>query len=199
MSLIWHDTIAAIVFWLTYVAFIALDARLILRSLSGHPPGDTPVVARAAVHRPVGLGGIVAAEVLGLAATFIAAAALPGKWICLAIGLIVAWCGIALRFWAKRSLGRFFVGAVVMQPDHEIIDTGPYAVIRHPGYAGSVLALGGLSLATANAITLAVFLAVPLAIYLTTIPVEEAALTANLGENYADYRKRTGRLLPRLW
>src|SRR3954447_27028842 len=66
-------------------------------------------------------------------------AGIPGRavfWIgCALFGL-----GLSLRWYAILYLGRFFTVNVAIHSGHEIIDTGPYKRIRHPSYAGALLA-----------------------------------------------------------
>ena len=49
-------------------------------------------------------------------------------------GLIVA--GGHIQYWSFKSLGRFFTSDIVIQTDHKLVVTGPYTIVRHPGYAG---------------------------------------------------------------
>jgi protein-S-isoprenylcysteine O-methyltransferase len=91
------------------------------------------------------------------------------------------------------------VGAVVIQDGHHVVTHGPYAVVRHPGYAGSIVALVGLGLATANVLSIVIFTAVGLLIFVRTIKIEEATLTAALGQEYVDYSRGRARLVPGIW
>jgi len=189
---------AAALFWASYLVFVLIDARLIARSLSGRvAAGGEPV--RGLVHRSVGLGWIIAADVVGLAAAAIGASVLPWPWVLLVLGVGLAWAGMGLRLSAKRTLGRFFVGAIVIQPDHHVVKQGAYAVVRHPGYAGSIVALTGFGIATANALTILLLTVVPTFVFVRTIRVEEAVLVESLGQEYVDYRRHTSRLIPHVW
>jgi len=197
-TLIYSDPVAAAVYWATYLVFILIDARLVTDVMRGKTTGRS-WAAQGVVHRPAGLFWLIGAESLGLAAAFIDALVLPGRWAFLVVGLVLAWCGTLIRLAAKRALGRFFVGAVVIQDDHRVVAEGPYALVRHPGYAGSILALIGLGLATANVLTIAIFTAVSLYIFVRTIRIEEAALTAALGDPYVEYARDRSRLVPGVW
>ena len=134
-----------------------------------------------------------------MAAAFIDDLALPGRWVFLVAGVILAWIGILIRLAAKRTLGRFFVGAIVIQDDHRVVTEGPYAIVRHPGYAGSLVAFLGLGLATANVLTIVIFVAVSSFVFVRTIGVEERALSTALGQAYDDYREERARLMPGVW
>lgn len=70
------------------------------------------------------------------------------------IGLGILWCGIGLRFWCFRTLGRYFTFTVQTSGDQPVISAGPYRVIRHPSYAAILLAVTGLGLFIANWLSL---------------------------------------------
>jgi len=197
-ALVYSDPVAAAIYWATYLVFILIDARLVTDVMRGKTAARA-TSAQGAVHRPVGILWLVGGEALGLAAAFIDALVLPGRWAFLVVGVVLAWCGILIRLAAKRTLGRFFVGAIVIQEDHRVVTSGPYAVVRHPGYAGSIVALVGLGVATANVLSIVIFAAVAVIIFVRTIRREEAALTAALGEDYVDYSRDRARLIPGVW
>jgi protein-S-isoprenylcysteine O-methyltransferase Ste14 len=197
-TLVYSDPLAAGVYWATYLVFILIDARLVTDVMSGRT-ARRATGAQGDVHRPVGIVWLVTGEAIGLAAAFIDALVLPGRWAFLVVGVVLAWCGIVIRVAAKRALGRFFVGAIVIQDDHRVVTEGPYAVVRHPGYAGSLVAFLGLGVATANILSIAIFVAVSLFVFVRTIAVEEAALSAGLGEAYEQYRQERARLVPGVW
>lgn len=115
------------------------------------------------------------------------------------LALVLFGVGLALRWYAIIHLGRFFTVDVAIAEGHRVIDTGPYRFVRHPSYAGALLALAGLGLLTGNAISLALFVVPTCAAYLYRIHVEEAALRAGIGEPYTRYSARTARLLPGLF
>ncbi|HET6753379.1 MAG TPA: hypothetical protein VFH23_05455 [Jiangellaceae bacterium] len=124
MTLIYSHPVAATFFWSTYLAFVLLDARLVTNSLAGRAAPDHDTTPQGLVHRPAGLVWIIVAEALGLATAAVEGLLLPWRWLLLALGLAMTWLGLALRFSAKRALGRFFVGAVVVQDAHPVITTG---------------------------------------------------------------------------
>jgi protein-S-isoprenylcysteine O-methyltransferase Ste14 len=109
--------------------------------------------------------------------------------------LIVA--GAALRVWAMLTLDRFFTFVVGIADDHRVVQEGPYRVIRHPGYTGAIIAMVGAGVALRNWLAILIMLVVPPLVFAVRIRVEEAALVAALGEEYQDYARRTGGLVPR--
>ena len=61
-----------------------------------------------------------------------------------------------------RELGRFFKFTVVVQADHQVVDTGPYRLIRHPSYTGLLMAALGLGIALGTWLSIPLCLAPPL-------------------------------------
>jgi protein-S-isoprenylcysteine O-methyltransferase Ste14 len=114
-------------------------------------------------------------------------------------GLTILWAGLALRAWAIIVLGRWFTVVVEVRPDQEVVQRGPYRLVRHPSYTGLLLAATGLGLALDNWLSLALCVVGPLAGLLVRIRAEEAALDAMLGERYRAYAARTRRLIPGIW
>jgi protein-S-isoprenylcysteine O-methyltransferase Ste14 len=108
--------------------------------------------------------------------------------------LLVA--GIVLRIWSIIHLGRFFTVDVTIQEGQRVIQSGPYRYVRHPSYAGSILALVGLACLTFNWLGFVVIIACSLVAYTLRISVEEKVLYQNLGEEYREYAERTKRLIP---
>jgi len=110
------------------------------------------------------------------------------------LGLIVA--GLALRVWAVATMGKSFTSQVAAAPGQVVVSRGPFRLIRHPSYAGSLLSFLGLGFAFGNALAvIIIFVPVTLA-FLRRIAVEEKHLKAALGEPYDAYCRRTKRLLP---
>src|SRR5581483_10932552 len=105
----------------------------------------------------------------------------------------------ALRLWAIGTLGRYFKPIVHLQQDHHVVRSGPYKVLRHPAYTGLLLALFGISLTFANIASIAVFNCCIVAAILYRIRVEERTLLDGLGDEYAEYRRHTRRLIPGVW
>jgi protein-S-isoprenylcysteine O-methyltransferase Ste14 len=112
----------------------------------------------------------------------------------LALVLIVA--GLIVRWVAILTLGRLFTVDVAIQPDHQLIQTGLYRLVRHPSYAGLLIAFLGLGLFFANWLSL-VLLLVPITLaVMNRVVKEERVLLQALGAPYADYCARTKRLIP---
>ncbi len=115
------------------------------------------------------------------------------------LGLVLIALGYALGSWALIE-NRFFSGTVRIQTErgHSVCDTGPYRLMRHPGYAGNVIPLPGFILAFSS-----VWTAIPAIIGLVIVVARTALEDKTLQEElpgYRDYARRTRyRLIPGLW
>jgi protein-S-isoprenylcysteine O-methyltransferase Ste14 len=115
------------------------------------------------------------------------------------IGLVFLWCGVGLRIWSFLTLGRYFTFTVQTSHDQPVISTGPYRVIRHPGYAGILLAVVGLGFVINNWASLLVLTGAIAAGLIYRITVEERALSSDLGGRYQSYAEGRKRLVPLVW
>lgn len=107
-------------------------------------------------------------------------------------GLALYGCAMAILMWADTCLARHFQ----RDANHrQLMTTGPYAVVRHPRYAGLLLAKLGFSLALASVLAWISLLA---SILLTRrrIRLEQLHLRKTFGPEYGNYMERTSRLIP---
>jgi protein-S-isoprenylcysteine O-methyltransferase Ste14 len=63
------------------------------------------------------------------------------------LGAIVMAAGLLLAVWAREHLGRNWSSSVTIKQGHDLITTGPYAVVRHPIYTGFLAGLLGTAIA----------------------------------------------------
>ncbi len=116
-----------------------------------------------------------------------------------AIGLAAMVAGAAVLVWAE-AVNRFFSPVIRIQTErgHHVITTGPYAYVRHPGYASSPFLFigGGLVLGSWTAALIGLFLIVPLVIR----TVREDRILHDQLEGYAAYAQKVRyRLVPGVW
>ena len=111
-------------------------------------------------------------------------------------GIFLMLLGVLVRQWAIAVLGRFFSLTVRVAEDHRVVVKGPYRLIRHPSYTGVLITFIGLALAVQSSGALLVLLAVFGVSYGYRMRVEERVLLSELGQDYAEYVKRTRRLIP---
>src|SRR5947207_11784490 len=124
------------------------------------------------------------------------AAALPHARSFAVVGVVLFVVGLLLRWWAIVTLGRFFTVDVTIEKDHELVERGPFRMVRHPSYTGLLLAFAGLALSLVNCACLLVMLLPIGAAFIHRMNVEENALSGALGPLYTDYMRRTKRLIP---
>jgi protein-S-isoprenylcysteine O-methyltransferase Ste14 len=115
------------------------------------------------------------------------------------IGVVVMLAGLALRFWAVSNLGAAFRTTIETDADQKIVQSGPYKLIRHPSYSGLLLMCLGYGIALQNWLSVLAAVLLPLVALLYRIHVEEPALVSALGPEYAEYQKRTKKLIPWIW
>ncbi|HEY3799619.1 MAG TPA: isoprenylcysteine carboxylmethyltransferase family protein [Caulobacteraceae bacterium] len=178
----------AITIWLWFN-----DKALLERRVKAGP-GSEPDPAQNVVQAAAGL-------------LFLALVILPGLdhrwgWSHVPTGIKIAGDGlIVVGFWIVFVTFRansFTAGTIELMADQTVIDTGPYALVRHPMYAGALVMLAGIPLALGSwwGLIVAAGFAPVLAWRLGR---EETFLAANLG-GYEAYRQRVRyRLAPGVW
>jgi protein-S-isoprenylcysteine O-methyltransferase Ste14 len=113
-----------------------------------------------------------------------------------ALGLAIMLSGLVLRYWASKTLGKFYTRTLLVTTEQQIVDTGPYRWIRHPGYLADIGLFVGAGLAALNWIGTIVIAVVILPAYIYRMRVEESMLLTSFGEHYQAYRRRSKRLIP---
>ena len=90
----------------------------------------------------------------GFVAQNFRAAALPCGRMFASAGVVLFVAGLILRWWAIITLGRFFTVDVTIEKDHELVERGPFRIVRHPSYTGVLLAFVGLALSLGKSVAL---------------------------------------------
>jgi len=122
---------------------------------------------------------------------------ITGSWWAHSIlGLAIELIGIFIGLWAIGVMGRFQL-TVFPEPrqNAKLLESGPYAVIRHPMYTSVLLVCGSLAFDRMELEGVAVF-AVLLFNQLMKLRYEEKLLRRHFGEPYAEYMQRTSAILP---
>jgi len=114
----------------------------------------------------------------------------------------VGWCGRALVFaglsfsaWARIHLGRNWSSRVTLKEDHELICSGPYALVRHPIYTGLLLAIAGTALVEGQWRALLALLLMGISFW-RKLRVEERLMRLTFADEYRKYCARTAALIP---
>jgi protein-S-isoprenylcysteine O-methyltransferase Ste14 len=115
------------------------------------------------------------------------------------IGAAVIITGLIIRIVSILTLKEHFTYTVTKIENHELIDTGLYKIVRHPGYLGQLIIFTGISASLSNWLSI-VFMTIPVLIgYLYRIRIEENFLIEQMGQKYIDYQKRTKKLVPAIY
>jgi protein-S-isoprenylcysteine O-methyltransferase Ste14 len=83
--------------------------------------------------------------------------------------------------------------------NHELIETGLYKYIRHPGYLGQLIIFLGIATSLSNWLSVLLMIIPVLLGYINRINVEEKFMIEQMGQHYVDYQKRTKRLIPHIY
>jgi len=113
------------------------------------------------------------------------------------IGGLLILASLALHIWSRVHLQHYYAERVEVQPEHKVIDTGPYKLVRHPVITSFFGIATGLFLINPALTTLAALL-YTLWDFTRAAKQEEELLSKTL-PGYADYARRTPRFLPGLW
>jgi protein-S-isoprenylcysteine O-methyltransferase Ste14 len=112
------------------------------------------------------------------------------------VGLILVVAGLALHTWSRVCLREYYAERVELQPGHTVIDSGPYAYVRHPAFTSFFLFVIGFLLINPALPTLL------LALYafwdFTRAARQEEDLLSGSLPGYSSYMQRTARFVPRL-
>jgi protein-S-isoprenylcysteine O-methyltransferase Ste14 len=108
----------------------------------------------------------------------------------------VTCAAVAFAWWARIHLGRLWSGAITRKLGHRVIDTGPYALVRHPIYAGLIIAVAATAAARPSAASCAGALLIAVGLWLKARAEERFLLAELAADQYGAYRRRVPMLLP---
>lgn len=119
-------------------------------------------------------------------------------WGAAPMGLTMQASGLALRVWSMRTLGTFYTRTLRTAQEQPVVDTGPYRMVRHPGYAGAMLIWIGLALTSRSALAIVLVAGLMGRAYQRRIIAEEKLLQGSL-PGYLAYSRHTKKLIPFVW
>jgi len=104
--------------------------------------------------------------------------------------------GFAFAWWARIHLGRLWSGRITAKAGHRVVDSGPYAMVRHPIYTGILLAIYATAALKGTALGLAGAVVITIGLWMKA-RLEESWLRQELGsDSYDAYRRRVSMLVP---
>ena len=160
---------------------------------------EASIQDRASMGILIGLQWVGIALNFLLAGLFQAAAISWHQTTLFGIGVSLILLGVALRWYAIWTLGRYFTRDVAVSVDQKVVQNGPYRYIRHPAYSGTFLTMLGVGLAMTNWASLVALLMCVYIGHVYRVRVEEKALSQAIGQPYVEYMQRTKRFIPLLF
>jgi protein-S-isoprenylcysteine O-methyltransferase Ste14 len=157
---------------------------------------------QASVRDRGSMGILIGLQGIGIALNFSLAGLIPAGAIgwhrtaLFGIGVTLILLGVALRWYAIKTLGVYFTRDVAVSADQPVVQNGPYRFIRHPTYSGTLLSMLGLGVAMTNWASLVALFTCVLVGHLHRVSVEEQALIQSIGHPYVEYMGRTKRFVP---
>jgi protein-S-isoprenylcysteine O-methyltransferase Ste14 len=106
--------------------------------------------------------------------------------------------GTGMAVWARQHLGRYWSARVTLWEGHQLIQTGPHHLVRHPIYLGGLVGVIGTAIVIGEVRGLlsAAFL---LAVVALKIRTEEVLLGERFGSAYRQYQEKVKALIPFLF
>ena len=114
------------------------------------------------------------------------------------LGVSMEVAGLGLRVWSMRTLRTAYTRTLQTASEQATVERGPYGLIRHPGYLGSLLVWVGFGLTSRSPAAVALVGGLLGRAYGRRIRAEERLLERDL-PGYAAYARRTRRLIPFVW
>jgi protein-S-isoprenylcysteine O-methyltransferase len=113
-------------------------------------------------------------------------------------GLGLTIIGLGFAAWARFAIGRNWGSLITVQENHELMRSGPYAIVRHPIYSGFMLATLGTAIVLGE---IGGFVSVALIVLAWGYKahLEEAFMIQQFGAQYEDYRRHVKALIPGIW
>jgi protein-S-isoprenylcysteine O-methyltransferase Ste14 len=145
------------------------------------------------------LGQILVLTGLSTTLGWVVVPAWAQRWPVALAGALLTLLGMLGTFYCRSYLGRFWTAETALQPDHRVIDSGPYSIVRHPIYAVVLVLYFGTALAFPtwwNGVAFALVVAA----HVLKTRLEDDFLAENLAPDYESYRQRVPyRLIPGVW
>lgn len=113
------------------------------------------------------------------------------RYIGLAVYLVFSW----IQVWSFKTLGDNYSQDIMIKKKHELVTKGPFKLIRHPQYFCQILVDIGGALAALSYIVSG-FALIEIPIYIMRASVEDKLLAKYFGDEFIQYKKRSGFFLP---
>ena len=111
------------------------------------------------------------------------------------IGLVLTAAGVGFAILARFWIGRNWSGTITIKEQHELIQSGPYRIVRHPIYTGLLLAYLGTAIVHGELRGFVGFFLLLLG-FGSKLRMEETFMVQQFGNAYLDYKRRVKALVP---
>ena len=150
-----------------------------------------------------GLIALVAIGQIGLPVVFVWTSALvcanrPQPVACLVLGTVAMAAGLWLFWRSHVDLGESWSVTLELNSNHRLVTRGVYRFVRHPMYTSFIVSGVGQVLLLANWIAGPAALAAIALLVIVRVPNEEAMMIEQFGDEYRDYMRRVGGIVPRV-
>ena len=117
---------------------------------------------------------------------------------CLPLGVVAMAAGLWLFWRSHVDLGDNWSVTLEIDAKHQLVTRGVYRFVRHPMYSSFLVSGLGQALLLANWIAGPAALVAVVVMVIVRVPNEEAMMIGQFGDEYRDYMRRTGGVVPRL-
>jgi protein-S-isoprenylcysteine O-methyltransferase Ste14 len=123
---------------------------------------------------------------------------IPATSVAAYLGFVFTMVGLSFAIWARLVIGKNWSRLIHVKHDHELMQSGPYRIVRHPIYAGLMLATLGTAIAYALLSGFVGFFLVVVA-WGYKARLEESVMLEQFGHQYHEYRQQVKGLIPWVW
>jgi protein-S-isoprenylcysteine O-methyltransferase Ste14 len=176
--------------WAAWLLFWVVSAAHVKRTLRREP-----LWSRGAHFLPMLIAFTLLAVRAQADSDFLFERFVPRSVLLDGLGCLLVVAGLSFAVWARVHLGTNWSGRVTVKENHELIRTGPYALVRHPIYTGLLLAILGSALVVGEWRGLVATLLMVISFW-RKLRLEEALMRQTFGEQYQRYREHTAALIP---
>ena len=176
-------------FWIAWALFWFYSSRKV----------KTEIFHQGPLERVLHLGKLVLAFLLLFAGPIyvgvFSAQLWPANQLTGILGLVISLGGVLWMIWARLHLGANWSAHVSLKQDHELIQSGPYQITRHPIYTGFILAILGDTIIVGQVRGL-IALIIVIYTFSAKMRLEEEILKKQFPNQYSQYAMRVKRLIP---
>lgn len=112
------------------------------------------------------------------------------------IGLLIFIVFSWLQVWAYKTLGKNYSQEVIISKKQELVTSGPFKIVRHPQYVSQLLSDIGAGVTLASYLVLPMVILIQIPLFILRAILEEKLLLKRFPEEYKEYKKKTGFLIP---